>query len=147
MLCASGIAVDPLSGDLFVSSPCPPGGGTDDIYRISNPESAAPAVSVFSSPGHAQGLAFTADGTRWATPLQNDSNNRYITDPAIYQQMVNQGWRGEGVVFCALPEPRSHDRAGIRESPTARRLVHCNPQPGAHITTPSPDQPIASIWL
>ena len=78
MRCATGIAVDPLSGDLFVSSPCPPGGGTDDIYRISNPESATPTVSVFASPGHAQGLAFTQDGTLWATPLHYGTTTRDI---------------------------------------------------------------------
>lgn len=71
--CATGLAVDPLSGDLFASSPCPPppGGGTPNIYRIANPESISPApvVSVYSSPGHAQGLTFTSDGTLWASAL------------------------------------------------------------------------------
>ncbi len=32
---------------------------------------------------------------------QNDSNHRYTTDLGVYQQMVNQGWKGEGVVMCA----------------------------------------------
>lgn len=30
----------------------------------------------------------------------NDSNHRYTTDIGVYQQMINQGWVGEGVVFC-----------------------------------------------
>jgi len=35
---------------------------------------------------------------------QNDSNHRYTTSPAIYQQMRQQGWAGEGVVFCAAAQ-------------------------------------------
>lgn len=30
----------------------------------------------------------------------NDSNHRYTTDIAVYQTMINQGWIGEGVMFC-----------------------------------------------
>jgi uncharacterized delta-60 repeat protein len=32
---------------------------------------------------------------------QNDSNHRYVTTDALYQQMVALGWAGEGIVFCA----------------------------------------------
>lgn len=32
---------------------------------------------------------------------QNDSNHRYATDTSVYQQMIGQGWQGEGVVMCA----------------------------------------------
>ena len=31
----------------------------------------------------------------------NDSNHRYTTDLGAYQQMLTEGWRGEGVVMCA----------------------------------------------
>lgn len=31
---------------------------------------------------------------------QNDSNHRYLTDPAEYTRMVNAGWLAEAVVFC-----------------------------------------------
>jgi len=34
---------------------------------------------------------------------QNDSNHRYLTDPALYQTMQTQGWRAEGRVFCTSP--------------------------------------------
>ena len=60
--CATGIATDPISGDLFVTSPCQAGG---DLYRISNPESNTPTVSVYASPGKAIGINFTPDGTIW----------------------------------------------------------------------------------
>ncbi|CAG0970425.1 hypothetical protein BURK2_01248 [Burkholderiales bacterium] len=33
---------------------------------------------------------------------QNDSNHRYTADAALYAQMQAQGWKGEGVVFCAV---------------------------------------------
>jgi len=32
---------------------------------------------------------------------QNDSNHRYASNSAIYNQMIAQGWIGEGVVYCA----------------------------------------------
>ncbi|MBP8298259.1 MAG: hypothetical protein KAX84_19275 [Burkholderiales bacterium] len=31
---------------------------------------------------------------------ERDSNHRYMTDIADYNQMIAQGWRAEGVVFC-----------------------------------------------
>jgi hypothetical protein len=33
--------------------------------------------------------------------LQNDSNHRYTTVFAIYQEMLANGWEGEGVTMCA----------------------------------------------
>jgi len=33
--------------------------------------------------------------------LENDSNHRYTTVFAIYQEMVANGWKGEGVTMCA----------------------------------------------
>ena len=32
---------------------------------------------------------------------ENDSNHRYMTSVALYNQMVGQGWSGEGLVMCA----------------------------------------------
>jgi RHS repeat-associated protein/uncharacterized repeat protein (TIGR01451 family) len=55
----TGIATDPLSGDLFVSQP----NGTPTILRIQNPTTANPPVSVYSSPGSTDGIAFGPDGT------------------------------------------------------------------------------------
>ena len=36
--------------------------------------------------------------------LENDSNHRYATDPAIVQAMSAQGWVSEGVVLCIAGE-------------------------------------------
>jgi uncharacterized delta-60 repeat protein len=32
----------------------------------------------------------------------NDSNHRHTTELATYNQMIGQGWTGEGIVFCAV---------------------------------------------
>jgi uncharacterized delta-60 repeat protein len=32
----------------------------------------------------------------------NDSNHRHTTELATYNQMIGQGWAGEGIVFCAV---------------------------------------------
>jgi len=29
-----------------------------------------------------------------------DSNHRFVTDPTLYQQMVDKGWKGEKIVMC-----------------------------------------------
>jgi hypothetical protein len=50
---------------------------------------------------------------RWQ---QNDSNHRYTTDQAVYNQMSAAGWAAEGVVFCAAdgdaPPPPPPPTAG-----------------------------------
>jgi hypothetical protein len=67
--CPAGLAVDPLSGDLFFDDACT-GGGTDNpsIWRIHNPSSATPTVTVYATlpatPGG--GMAFAPDGTLFA---------------------------------------------------------------------------------
>jgi len=37
--------------------------------------------------------------------LQNDSNHRYVTDPATATDMRAKGWGDEGIVMCATPAP------------------------------------------
>src|SRR5262249_37613982 len=70
--CATGIATDPVSGDLFVTSPCQAG---NDIFRIANPESGSPQLSVYASPGRAIGLNFTPDGTLWTEAYPNGTGD------------------------------------------------------------------------
>jgi hypothetical protein len=36
-----------------------------------------------------------------------DSNHRYVTDAALYAQMQERGWSGEGIAFCVPPASRS----------------------------------------
>ena len=58
-----------------------------------------PGANATNCPGELQPV-WRAYNNRFA---QNDSNHRYTTNPAIYQQMKSQGWTGEGIVFCAAP--------------------------------------------
>lgn len=58
---ATGLATDPLSGDLFVSN-------TSQIFRISNFSSGPGTVTVYASEP-ADGLAFGPDGTLYAALL------------------------------------------------------------------------------
>ena len=66
VLCPTGLAVDPLSGDLFFSVSCF-GAGSDNpsLFRVSNPASATPTLSVYTTlPGTPTGwIAFAPDGT------------------------------------------------------------------------------------
>lgn len=63
MCSPTGIAVDPKSGDLFVTEPtCAP-----NIVRISNFAHGPGTISIFSSPGEVDGITFGADGTLYAT--------------------------------------------------------------------------------
>jgi hypothetical protein len=60
---ATGLATDPLSGDLFVSALGTSGAA---ILRIANFANGPGTVSVYVSTGYADGLAFGRDGTLYA---------------------------------------------------------------------------------
>ena len=64
--CPTGLAVDPLSGDLFVSDSCA-GAGSDNpsLWRVANPASATPTLSVYTTlPTTPTGwIAIAPDGT------------------------------------------------------------------------------------
>jgi pro-kumamolisin-like protein/Big-like domain-containing protein len=66
LTCPQGLATDPLSGDLFFDDACT-GAGSDNpsIFRVSDPSSATPAISVYAtmptSPNGA--LSIAPDGT------------------------------------------------------------------------------------
>jgi hypothetical protein len=66
---ATGLATDPLSGDLFVSLACGPALGCPlVIYRISNFASGPGTVTVYANVG-ADGIAFGADGTLYTNGI------------------------------------------------------------------------------
>ncbi len=66
LTCPTPLVVDPLSGDLFTDDSCF-GAGSDNpsIWRIANPDSASPTLSVYTTlPSTPTGwLAFAPDGT------------------------------------------------------------------------------------
>ena len=66
LTCPGLISIDPLSGDIFADDNCSGGGlNNASLWRISNPTSASPAVSVYATlPGSPNGtIAFAANGT------------------------------------------------------------------------------------
>jgi hypothetical protein len=66
LTCPQGLATDPLSGDLFFDDACT-GAGSDNpaVFRVSNPASATPTVSVYATmPATPNGaLSIAPDGT------------------------------------------------------------------------------------
>lgn len=78
MGCATALATDPLSGDLFLSQPCDLPMGSNNIVRISSPESASPTTSVYASPGQSSNLAFAPDGTLYTASTLADIDSNFI---------------------------------------------------------------------
>ncbi|MBI2755846.1 MAG: Ig-like domain-containing protein, partial [Chloroflexi bacterium] len=73
--CASGAATDPLTGDLFVSTPCGAFGTDKIIWRVKSPESASPQFVQYATlPGVTDGIAFAPDGTLY-TAAGNPADN------------------------------------------------------------------------
>jgi hypothetical protein len=75
--CVTGLATDPISGDLFFGQPnsggvCP---GNPAITRVENPASASPTfVSYTAQPGvYYTGLVFAPDGTLYAVQQAPES--------------------------------------------------------------------------
>jgi hypothetical protein len=63
--CPTGMAVDPLSGDLLLTGNTPGVGGCNrQVIRIHNPDSASPVVSTYAVPGgDSDGITIGPDGT------------------------------------------------------------------------------------
>jgi hypothetical protein len=79
LTCASFIAIDPLSGDLFATDSCT-GAGADNsaLWRISNPSGVSPTVSVYANlPATPNAtISFTPNGTIY---VWSDGNVSQVT--------------------------------------------------------------------
>jgi hypothetical protein len=79
--CPGGLAVDPLSGDLFFDDACT-GGGADNpsVWRIHNPSSPSSTVTVYATlpatPGGA--IAFAPNGTLYVVAAALNNSNMPI---------------------------------------------------------------------
>jgi hypothetical protein len=79
--CPGGLAVDPLSGDLFFDDACT-GGGADNpsVWRIHNPSSPGSTVTVYATlpatPGGA--IAFAPNGTLYVVAAALNNSNMPI---------------------------------------------------------------------
>jgi len=77
--CATGLATDPISGDLFFSVPCSSPVPNNNIYRIFNPNSATPTTRIYAAPGGSNQLVFGPDGTLYTESFRFDLNTRFVT--------------------------------------------------------------------
>ncbi len=66
--CAQSMAVDPLSGDLFVNDACNGSAANSSLFRISDPTGTSPVLSTYATlPGVANyQISFAPDGTIYA---------------------------------------------------------------------------------
>jgi hypothetical protein len=99
----TGLATDPISGDLFLS----PGGATPNILRFQNPTSASPTISVYSSPGGSDGLAFGPDGTLYAAAggvvIMNGTNTS--SPGLVTTRITNSALNGADGIALLPPPP------------------------------------------
>jgi hypothetical protein len=128
--CASGLATDPISGDLFVSQPCPR--GSSNISRISNPNSGSPTTSIYSNGvGGAADLVFTPDGTLWTEAYRFDQGIRHITridgtnsaSPGSFTYLIDAFSQSSGVLPALNP--------GAPGDPPFLLAVNGNAAPGS----------------
>jgi hypothetical protein len=104
MVCATGLAVDPQSGDLFVSGPCPDSLGTNFVYRVADPQGASPFVTIFAEPGRASGLRFDENGTLYGIVRDGGSMSIVRMD----RRSFGAGDTGTGVFFVGPDDPLYH---------------------------------------
>jgi len=103
--CVVGIATDPLSGDLFVTTPCGPAG----VSRIQGFASGAGTVTLYSlTDGHPiDGLAFGPDGTLYAA-----SESRMF-------RVAGTDQPGAGATVTTLAAIEHSDGVAVAAGPTA----------------------------
>ncbi len=86
------LATDPISGDLFATT-----ARNGNVYRISNPESANPTVSVYATPGfYLDGLAFAPNGTLYSAATSNGGDINQIDG-------TQSATPGASTVIAAIP--------------------------------------------
>ena len=133
MPCPTGIAIDPLSGDLFTTNA---GGGTQ-ITRISDPSAAQPTVGGYATmPVGGDGISFAPDGTIYVAGL----------DGSIYE-VTGTGDPGPPVVTKLASVPGHPDgiAVGVTPGSTQASALFVNTNSGtivelSNLSAPSVDQ-------
>jgi sugar lactone lactonase YvrE len=127
--CATGLAVDPVSGDLFVSqNMC----GTT-IFRISNYRSGPGTVSAYASLANVDGLAFNADGTLYAESAGTiySVSGTSSTQPGLATTVANVP-NSDGLAFGAtLPGGHLPFLVSNRIDGVVTSIDFTGPQPAA----------------
>lgn len=86
------LATDPISGDLFATT-----SRNGNVYRISNPGSANPTVSVYATPGfYLDGLVFAPNGTLYSAATSNGGDINQIDG-------TNSATPGASTVIATIP--------------------------------------------
>ncbi|MHB8576667.1 MAG: protease pro-enzyme activation domain-containing protein, partial [Dehalococcoidia bacterium] len=114
-----GLAVDPLSGDLFVSI----GQSSNSIYRISNPGSASPSIAVYSTVGNADGLVFAPDGTLYAA----------VSAGGVFSIAKIAGTNtgaNAGTLLATIPSAHSVDGLGLGLGAGGAVVIYANANDG-----------------
>ena len=126
---ATGLATDPITGDLFVSEPA---FGHDDILRIQNPGSAAPTVVPYTHPGTADGIAFGPDGTLYASVCCSAVDiiaGTNATSPGTIQTVIqNPALAGNDGIALLPPPPGAVGESIVVNSNNGFLVEIDNPQ-------------------
>lgn len=111
--CPLGMAVDPVTEDLFVSGGigCAEDQGSNGaqpsqaIYRVSNPESASPTTSVFARlPEGSDGLTFSPDGTIYASLERHVASiSGPSSDKPGQVKLLTEDHIGDGIAYARNP--------------------------------------------
>ena len=108
--CPFAMAVDPLSGDLFTTDTCT--FGSDGISQISEPESASPTVSTYTSLPYDGGLA--SDGITFAP-----DGTMYVALPGADEVVSVTGTNGPATpVVTPVATGLSYEPAGVAVAST-----------------------------
>ncbi len=75
LTCPDWLAVDPLSGDLFVSNGCSGFVHSDDIVRIHDPLGQSPTASDYTTSAGSGQIAFAPDGTLYQASYLSSSSH------------------------------------------------------------------------
>ncbi len=75
LTCPDWLAVDPLSGDLFVSNGCSGFVHSDDIVRIHDPPGQSPTASDYTTTAGSGQIAFAPDGTLYQASYLSSSSH------------------------------------------------------------------------
>ena len=108
--CPFAMAVDPLSGDLFTTDTCT--FGSDGISQISDPQSASPTVSTYTSLPYDGGLA--SDGITFAP-----DGTMYVALPGADEVVSVTGTNGPATpVVTPVATGLSYEPAGVAVAST-----------------------------
>jgi hypothetical protein len=133
--CAHGLAFDPLSGDLFTDDGCA-GGGSDNasIWRIANPASLTPTVSVYATTPNVPNapLAFAPDGTLfvWSGGNLLRIGGTNTPQPAVITPLPGVPFTGLGRRGAVgVHDHRQQPRRGRCDHQSGQRQPHRHQRP------------------